>query len=97
MISLTKNMRIIYTENNTKVVDSYKLTKKEVEAIVYEIELTRLGKHLPQIRSKKSYKCEIKAHNRLYKLGLFRSHTKDTDLEEKIAKWKEIFFYIVGW
>lgn len=102
-MSLSNNInhlkkQIIYTENNTKIIDSYKLkTNQKIEAIAYEIELTRLQKKIPQTRTIKSYVREIKAHNRLYKLGLFRSRTKDTDLEENIKKWKEILYRIIGW
>lgn len=90
-------MRIIYTENTTKIIDSYKLkTNQKIEAIAYEIELTRLQKKIPQTRTIKSYAREIKAHNRLYKLGLFKNHTKDTDLEEKTNKVKELIYTILS-
>jgi hypothetical protein len=87
-------MKIIYTENNTKIIDSYKYNASWlVNVIVKE----RLEKSLPITRSMISYASEIKAHNRLYKLGLFRSHTKDCDCEENIKKWKDILFKIIGW
>ena len=88
-------MRIIYTENNTKIYDSYLLTRDEIYDVALEIVKTRIARRLPR-RGIISYIREIKAHNRLYKLGLFRSHTKHTDLEEPIKKWKEIVYKIIG-
>lgn len=90
-------MQIIYTEHNTKIIDSYLLGSDYlIRKIAIEIATTRMIKHLPQTRTEKSYCNEIKAHNRLYKLGLFRSHTKDTDLEEKQSKFMEIIFTILS-
>lgn len=86
--------RIVYTNNNTKIYDSY--TYNNISSLVKEILQERLEKDLPITRSMISYAREIKAHNRLYKLGLFRSHTKDCDCEENIVKWKEIVYSIIG-
>lgn len=43
-------------------------------------------------RTMKSWIKEWKAHNRLFKLGLFKSHTKDCDLEEN-EKWYRLLAY----
>lgn len=89
-------MKVEYTKNNTKIYDCYLLDNKQIRSIAEEIELARLNKELPQTRSRGSYYYEIKAHKRLYKLGLFRIHTKDCDCEENIKKWKDRLFRIIG-
>ena len=90
-------MKITYSEKETKIYDSYLLGSDYlIRKVAEEIATTRIIKGLPQIRTEKSYINEIKAHNRLYNLGLFRSHTKDTDLEEDIKKWKERIFRIIS-
>ena len=89
-------MRIKYTKNCTKIYDSYLIPNNELNKVVYKIIKERKAKDLPVTREVKSYVREIKAHNRLYKLGLFRSHTKDTDLEENIAKKNETIYKIIG-
>ena len=90
-------MRIIYTKTNTKIVNSYLLkTKTEINKVVMQVLNERETKKLPITRNFESYAREIKAHNRLYNLHLFRSHTKDCDLEEPISKWKEIIYSILG-
>ena len=73
--------KITYTKDLTTIVDSYLI--KDIPTLVDEIiqERIKLGY---SIRYKQSYINEIIVHNRLYKLGLFRNHTKDTDLEENI-------------
>lgn len=86
-------MKIIYTEANTKIIDSYKY---DVSNVVKTMLQERMEKNLPITRTFISYAREIKAHNRLYKLGIARSHTKDCDCEENIKKSKDILFRIIG-
>ena len=87
-------MKIRYLKNKTKIYDSYliKDVKKQVEDIINE----RVDMDYKITRSLKSYIAETKAHNRLYKLGLWKKHTKNTDLEENIKLWKEIVYRIIG-
>lgn len=87
-------MRAIYTTKLTTICNSYLI--EDVPNEVRKIIAKREEKGLPVSRSLRSYIAETKAHNRLYKLGLFRKHTKDTDLEEKIKKWLEIIYFIIG-
>lgn len=90
-------MKITYTENCTKIYDTYLLGSDYlIRKVAEEIATTRIIKGLPQKRTEKSYINEIKAHNRLYNLGLFRNRTKDVDLEEDIKKWKERIFRIIS-
>ena len=81
---------------NTKINDSYLIKRKEVKGVIKQIVKERLKLDYPITRSNKSYERELKAHNLMYKLHLFKKHTKDTDLEEHIKKWKEIVYFILG-
>lgn len=85
---------ITFTKENTHVEDSYKSTDIDLE-LCYIIR-ERYVRGLPQTRTFDSYKREWKAHNRLYKLGLFKSHTKDVDLEEPGKWYLEIIWLILG-
>ena len=88
-----------YSKDNTHVINSYMLTsrngiKKEVEWIIE----ARKFREYPVTRSVNSYVREWRGHNRLYNKGLFRSHTKEVDLEEYIGvlgKIKGIFLELV--
>lgn len=87
-------MKVEYTKKKTTIYDSYliKNVSKEVKEIIKE----RMEKGYETNRTLNSYIRETKAHNRLYKLGLFKKHTKSTDLEENIKLWKEIAYFIIG-
>ena len=87
---------IIPTPFNTKVINSHLITESELDSVIDKIIEKRRNANYIITRSKTSYKCEIRFHNKLYKLGLFISHTKDTDLEEPISWWKDMIYRILG-
>lgn len=87
-------MKITYKNKLTKIYNSYLLT--DIPIVIDEIIEKRKEKGLDINRSRRSYIAETKAHNRMYKLGLFKKHTKNTDLEENIKLWKEIVYRIIG-
>ena len=89
-------MEIIYSKYNTKIVDSYKLNDLEVEIVVDDIIKDRIEKKLPVTRTRDSYIAEVKAHNRLYKLGVQRERTKDADLEENINVFRNLAYKFLG-
>jgi len=88
-------MKIKYNENLTKIYDCYELSDSEINEIAVKIWLHRKQNDLPK-RKIISYAAEIKAHKRLYKLHIFRSHTRDADLEEPIPKILDFLYQIVG-
>ena len=90
-------MKIEYYEDETVIIDSYRLTNYEIKNVVPEIIYYRLKRYFPVTRTNKSYEREIKAHNRLYKLGLYKDHTKDCNLEEPIKWYYELIYFIIGW
>lgn len=47
-------------------------------------------------RTIKSWLKEWKTHNRLYKLGLYKTHTVDCDLEENEKLHRLIIYEILG-
>lgn len=88
------NVKVKYTKTLTTIYSGYLM--KNVSQEVKKIIEKRQEKKLPISRTLKSYIRETKAHIRLYKLGLFRKHTKNCDLEENIKLWKEIIYFIIG-
>lgn len=86
---------IIYiTNDNSKIYLGYLL--KDIPKTIDKIIKIRIEKGLLVSRSRKSYIAETKAHIRLYKLHLFKKHTRDIDLEEPIKKITEIIYFIIG-
>lgn len=89
-------MQIEYHEGYTKVYDGYLYTNAEIEKAVKTIIEKRKELDLPVTRNESSYVSEWKSHNRLYKLGIQRSRTKDVDLEEDIDSTKNFLYSIIG-
>lgn len=92
-------VNILFYEDSTKVTNSYLLNDKEIEEVANYISYCRSCKYdwkCIYLRNEKSYIQEIKAHNRLYKLGLFKSHTIDTDLNEEMTLFEKIAYFILG-
>ena len=90
---------IIYYKDSTKVTNSYLLDDDEVERVAIEIAFSRSTKYdwrCIYLRNEKSYMQEIRAHNRLYNLGLWVSHTIDTDLNEEMTTFEKIAWFILG-
>ena len=85
---------IIYSKYNTKIMDGY--LEKDISKKVDEIIEERKKKGYPVTRTKASYIAEWKAHNRLYRLGIKRSHTKDVDLNEYQKKGEDLIWRILG-
>lgn len=92
--NINKNTIVFITNDNSKIYFSYLIN--DIPGTVDKIIEMRKEKGLLVTRSKKSYIVEIKAHIRLYKLGLFKKHTRDTDLEEPIKKLTNIIYFIIG-
>ena len=89
-------MQVDYRETYTKVYDSYKYSNEEIEQAVEEIMQKRKELGLSVTRTKSSYISEWKSHNRLYRLGVLRSRTKDVDLEEEIDQTRNFLYSIFG-
>lgn len=85
---------IIYSSKLTTIFNSYLVT--DCDRLIDSIIKYRGRRGFPITRSRRSYKAELIAHNRMYKMGMFKSHTRDTDLEENIKLWKEIAYFIIS-
>lgn len=86
----------IFTENNTKIKNSYLIANKNIETELIKILQNRKNAGFKVTRTLDSYAKEWKAHNNLYKLHLYRSHTQDVDLEENISKKNQCIWKILG-
>ena len=87
---------MIFRIQYTIVLDCYKYTNKEIKELGKEIVRKRTLQGLSVTRTANSYSSEIKAHKRLYKLGIMKKHTEDADLEENLDTILKIFYFILG-
>ena len=77
--------------NNIKIINSTKLTKKEdIKNFLVEVPLGLVN------RTDKSVLNEWIAHNRLYKLGLFKNRTKDCDITQGESLFRRICYWILS-
>lgn len=87
-------VEIQYNSQNIHIVNSYLVNSKSKMFTI----LT-LFKKMTNYKSKRTIKSwikEWKAHNRLYRFGFFKSHTKDCDLEENEKLYRLIAYQILG-
>lgn len=97
MQKLVNDMVCDITRELTTIYNSFLIEKNEVDSLITEVLCERGKKRYPITRSHKSYVRELLAHNRMYKMHLFRKHTRNSDLEENIVWWKDIFYWVIGW
>ncbi|MBR4390937.1 MAG: hypothetical protein IKT08_02385 [Bacteroidales bacterium] len=89
--------RATLSYDNTHIYDSYQIRSKEDMRTF----LNNIREHCDPdlavaVRSMKSLVCEWRSHNFFYYLHVFRSRTKDVDLERKQTWWRECFCRIVS-
>lgn len=90
-------MKVIYYSNNVKVIDSYKIdNNKDIKDSIKIILENDLCPQQVKDRTVISLYREWKAHNRLYKFNLFRSHTKDVDLGYE-PWYRRLCFFFLAW
>lgn len=87
-------VEIQYNSKNVRIMDSYQV--RNVKDMIIVLRLFKIKTDYRSKRSLKSWIKEWKSHNRLYRLGLFRSHTKDCDLEENEKLHRLIAYQILG-
>ena len=88
-------MKYTITKNNLHLVDSYAVGKR-----YFSRELARIKGIHPNsdvwLRSYRSMEREWATHNALYALHLFRSRTKDVDLNYPQRWYMKVAYAVVG-
>ena len=85
---------IRFNENGVNILKSYEVTN--VKDMIIVLRIFKISTGYQSKRNLKSWIKEWKAHNRLYKLGLFKSHTTDCDLEENEKWWRLLAYQFLG-
>ena len=92
------DMRIEYeafnwdNSENVKIIDSYLIKE---DAVKYAFIGSLKDDGLLLGRSYESLMREWKAHNILYKFGLFKERTRDTDLNENESWFRRFGYFII--
>lgn len=90
---IINGVKIKYNEEYVTIFNSYKVDGKRMRGI---LEGFRASTGYESKRSVGSWIREWRTHNFLYKLGLFREHTKNCDLEENVNLLFRIIYFILG-
>ena len=90
-------LRCFYNKKYLRIDDSYKVEDKYTYTMSKDImELIKKKSNIEYKRSLESWTIEWIAHNRLYKLGLFKKHTKDVDIDENESLFRRICYHIIS-
>lgn len=85
------------TPTNTHIVDSCLITSKEdMRDYLQELRDASAPEMAVNQRDLESQIREWRSHNLFYKFHVFRSHTKDVDLELKQTWYRELFCRVVS-
>ena len=91
------NDRIKLSRENTHIINSYLVRGKgEMRAFLEEIRKQCDPDMAVAVRSMKSLICEWRSHNLFYYLHVFRSRTRDVDMERHQPWWREVFCRVVS-
>ena len=89
--------RIKLSRDNTHIMDSYLIRgKEEMRAFLTAVREQCDPDMAVAVRSINSLICEWRSHNLFYYLHVFRSRTKDVDLERQQSWWHELFCRVVS-
>ena len=91
---IIEDVKIEYDAGNVRIVNSYRVN--DVQKMRFVLRVFRTITEYKSKRTLKSWIKEWKAHNRLYRLGLFKTHMIDCDLEENEKKWRLLAYEILG-
>lgn len=87
----------IVTLGNTRIIDSVLVrSKEEMRAYLQEVRKSVSSDMAVCRRDLESMVCEWRAHNFFYYLHVFRSRTKDVDLELCQTWYRELFCRVVS-
>lgn len=83
------------TSSGVKLIDSYKVSKRDMEPILFRLRCWNPSWEIWQ-RSTRSLYLEWAAHNLAYTLGIRRSKTKDCDLDFRHRWYVNLFYWLAG-
>lgn len=89
-------MNYTITLDNIHIEDSYKIGKHSFKSTLNQIKSTAPAYYPVMSRSTCGMCLEWAAHNFLYNLHLWRSHTKDVDLDHPQKWYTKVAFFALG-
>lgn len=90
-------MKILVTDTNIHIKDSYKVSKNDFDFILNDIENQYPDNDVLKNRSRRSLKNEWAVHNFLYLFHIERNRTADVDLNYPQSLIEKILYNAFGW
>lgn len=88
---------VSFNQSNIHISDSYKLIKRtHMKDCLNIIRYASVNRGIFYSRSLNSWIREWKAHNILYKLGIYKERTSSVDLNEKESKLRRFGYFILS-
>lgn len=91
-----ENINYVLTDNDLKVIDSYKVSKKEFKPFINYVKEENPDVSLFKHRKVWHMCLEWATHNFLYKLGIKPESTKDVDLNYPLPWYEKIGYFVIG-
>lgn len=88
-------MEYYINDDNIHMIDSYKISKYEFKDILNRMR-SKFTNNVLKNRSNYSLICEWSIHNLLYNFNIYKSRTKDTDLNHPQPLYIKIIYNIFG-
>ena len=82
------------TEDCVTIINSYDVAESDLKPFLKELK-SKIGSEFKYKRTINDWAQEWYAHNVLYKLGLFRSHTRSVDLNEDETKCRVLMYKLI--
>ena len=82
------------TEDCVTIINSYDVAESDLKPFLNELK-SKIGSEFKYKRTINDWAQEWYAHNVLYKLGLFRSHTRSVDLNEDETKCRVLMYKLI--
>jgi hypothetical protein len=89
-------LTIDYSKTNVRIIDSYNVTKRDMDDWIEQIKSCGETHGYRYARSNNSWRKEWKAHNMLYRWRIAPCRTKDVDFNEDESLLRRFGYFILS-
>ena len=90
-------IQILFNEKNIHIEDSYRIKdERDMKTILWIVRNASSNRGIFYTRNSKSWLREWKAHNILYKMGIFKKRTISVDLDENESWFRRVGYFFLS-
>ena len=90
------DQNVTYSQGNIKIIDSCFVYKKDFTPVLKRIQKVYPDSDVLKNRCWWHIRMEWATHNCLHMFGMFKSHTKDVDINYPLPLWEKIVYAVFG-